>query len=177
MHKTTHIQWEKIPLSWKILHSRRWQRWRLIWAVHMCYLCNCVFFICICLCILHHHMIEDIILFTGIFYMRRLAWSWNDWGDSGFLADGWMGEGVPGLKTADLKTIKYNFDHPKQWKRRPIRLVSDCFDMLIFPVVENNTILLAFELISFSQDLHAFYWHFIDSPKEKDHIKCMSLFM
>ena len=24
---------KKIPLSWKILHSRRWQRWRLISAV------------------------------------------------------------------------------------------------------------------------------------------------
>ena len=33
MHKITHIQFEKIPLSWKILHWRRGQRGRLISAV------------------------------------------------------------------------------------------------------------------------------------------------
>ena len=33
MHKITHIQLEKIPLSWKILHWRRGQRGRLISAV------------------------------------------------------------------------------------------------------------------------------------------------
>ena len=33
MHKITHIQLEKIPLGWKILHWRRGQRGRLISAV------------------------------------------------------------------------------------------------------------------------------------------------
>ena len=33
VHKIIHSQYEKIPLSWKILHSHRGQRGRVIWAV------------------------------------------------------------------------------------------------------------------------------------------------
>ena len=38
----------------------------------------CVFCLCLCLCLCHHHMIEDIILFSVIYHMRGLTWSWHD---------------------------------------------------------------------------------------------------
>ena len=34
--------------------------------------------LCLCLCICHHHMIDDILLFSIIYHMGGLTWSWDD---------------------------------------------------------------------------------------------------
>ena len=58
------------------------QKYATYWVIlaphNMLCMCICVFCYCICLflCICHHHMIEEIILFTAIFQMRCLTWSW-----------------------------------------------------------------------------------------------------
>ena len=61
------------------LEQSPFQKYATCWVFlaphNMLCMCICVFCYCICLflCICHHHMIEEIILFTAIFQMRCLT--------------------------------------------------------------------------------------------------------
>ena len=58
--------------EWRILGS--WML-GLLCSLSLSLPCLCI---CLCLCLCQHCMIEVIVLFSAIFHMRDLTWSWDD---------------------------------------------------------------------------------------------------